>query len=270
MEAICGCPVFGAGGSLWAEPVKGAPEGHLADWRESPWYALLLEVTRALAHHARGRYPVGLPVLRGPADILSAMRGSSVFCLDFYDAPRRLQVWLSSCNAIYLEVVRETLAVLSSFGQGIVQASRQLWAPDLCLEIQEDAAALISPAHYRAFILPLDRQLWGVAPYAFRHLHSTAMHYLNDLLNEPELRAIEITVDDGGAPVEMVAERAAEVQRAGKPVILHGTLSPGEIVTLVRGLSPIGLYIATRASSVVEATRLLAAVEAQLRDWELE
>jgi hypothetical protein len=269
MEAICGCRVFGAGGSLWAEPVKGAPEAHLATWQENPWYALLLEVTRALAVHAGGRYPVALPVQRGPADILSAMRGSSAFCLDFYDAPERLQAWLSSCNTVYLEVVRETLTVLSSFGQGSVQASRQVWAPGLCLETQQDAAALISPDHYRAFILPLDRQGWGLAPYAFRHLHSTALHYLDNLLLEPELRAVEITLDDGGPPLALVAERVAEVQWAGKPVILHGTLSPDEIVRLAHDLSPIGLYIATRASSAAEATRLLKSVAAKLRDWEL-
>jgi hypothetical protein len=196
------------------------------------------------------------------------MRGSSAFCLDFYDSPGRLQVWLSSCNVIYLEVLRETLAALSAFGHGTVQASRQVWAPDLCLETQQDAAALISSDHYWAFILPLDRQGWGLAPYAFRHLHSTALHHLDYLLLERELRAVEITLDDGGPPLSSIVERAADVQAAGKPLIMHGTLSPENIGALVGELSPVGLYIAARARSAAEASCLLASVEARLRDWE--
>ena len=257
MEAICGCGIVHSGGSLWAEPITQEPEVHLAHWRKSPWLAQLLIATSALAEHGRGRYPVGLPVLRGPADIVSAMRRPANFCLDFYDAPGRLRIWLSSCKAIYEEVVEAVLAVLAPFNDGCAQVSRQVWAPGACLETQEDAASLISPQHYRKFILPLERELWRLAAYAFRHVHSNAMHQLDDLLSEPALRAVEITLDDVGPPLVKVAQRIAQVQAAGKPVIVHGTMNAQGMAELVQHLSPVGLYIAARTKSASAGNRLL-------------
>ena len=264
MEAILGCSVHYAGGTFWAEPPSTPIEEIIADWRSSPWLTSLIEMTKTLATHADGQYPVSTPVLRGPADIVAALRSSSVFCMDCYDAPEQLQLWLAECANAYREVVRALIAVLSHHSQGNVQASRQVWAPDLCFETQEDAAALISPAHYRKFILPRDRELWELAPYTFHHLHSTALHYLTDLLSESRLRAIEITLDEGGPPLSTIMDKVRQVQAAGRPVILHGALTAEDMAMLARSLPSAGLYIAARVNTAGEANDVMSAVTKEL------
>jgi hypothetical protein len=261
MEAICGCGVFRSGASLWAGAPEGEIEEHLARWESSPWLMLLRETTSALSSHAGTRYPVGLPVLRGPADVAAAMLSPAIFYMDMYDHPDRLQGLLERISAICLEVYRQTMALLPASERGFAQASRQVWAPERCIETQEDAAANISPSHYRKFIHPLDKQLWKIAPYVFRHFHSAALQHLAVALAEAQLRAVEITVDDGGPPLSLVKDRIADVQKAGKPVIVHGTLGAEDMAYLVGHLEPAGLYIAARAWSATSANSLLAKLE---------
>jgi hypothetical protein len=86
-------------------------------------------------------------------------------------------------------------------------------------------------------------------PSLFRHLHSNALQHLDILIAEKELPAFEITVDDGGPGVAVIAEAGEKVQQAGKPLIIHGTLTSEETITLCRALDPYGLYIASRAYS---------------------
>jgi hypothetical protein len=262
MEAICGCGVFRSGASLWAEAPEAEIEGHLAKWESSPWFLLLKEATSALTGHAENRYPVGLPVLRGPADVAAAVLSPAVFYIDLYDHPDRLQALLHRITDICLEVYRQTMALLPASAQGFAQASRQVWAPELCVETQEDAAANISPDHYQKFIHLLDKQFWSVAPYVFRHFHSSALQHLDVVLTEPDLRAVEITIDDGGSPLSVIKDRIAKVQEAGKPVIVHGTLGAEEMAYLVSSLESTGLYIAARAHSAASANDLLAELEA--------
>jgi len=286
MEAICGCEVHCTGDSLWAERVESEPEESLVRWRESPWLDLLLEATHGLAAHADARYPVGPPVLRGPADVVSAMRGPNVFCMDFYDRRKSLLRWLEIATDACVAVIREVLALLGPFDTGCVQASRQVWAPGACAETQEDAAALLSPSHYQQFILSLDRQIWENVPYVSFHLHSASLQHLDFLLTEPGLPAIEITADVAGPPPAVLIQKAARVQGAGKSVILHGTFSAQDIAELMAGLSPAGLYIAARVKSVHQAVQDLGtllpglAIEAvaatapscmgQARSWDCE
>lgn len=283
-EAICGCPVYCSEGNFWAGQPEGSIEELISTWKESSWLALLKSSAAGLARHAGGRYPVGLPVLRGPADVISAMLSPQAFCLSLYDEPERLHCLLQQCTVVCREVYRQVLVLLGPSdeggpvgerqakgyafarfsAEGYSQASRQVWAPGPCIETQQDAAANISPQHYQEFLLSLDRQFWDLAPYVFRHLHSSAAHNLEILLAEAGLPAIEITVDDGGPRIEVVTGQVAAVQDAGKPVVVHGTLSADDVLYMVGHLAPTGLYIAARARSAAAANALLQNVEAEM------
>jgi hypothetical protein len=111
-------------------------------------------------------------------------------------------------------------------------------------------------------LLSLDRQFWDLAPYVFRHLHSSAVHHLEILLDEAGLPAIEITVDDAGPGIEEVTSCVASVQKAAKPVVVHGSLSAKDAVFMVKHLPPEGLYIAARARSADSANALMRQIEA--------
>ena len=93
MEAIVGCPVVFSGAAFFAEPYVDDWQGWRAPVKplETPWGQKLLELLQAVAEHARGTYPVGATLMRGPSDMLAAMRGPSRFPLDLFDCPDATQ-----------------------------------------------------------------------------------------------------------------------------------------------------------------------------------
>ena len=256
-EAICGCQIRPSGDSYWADRPRSRLDVCLDSWRDSPWLAMLKETTRTLAARQNRTYPVGIPVLRGPADVLSALMGPQAFALAAYDDPMVLAGLMDRCTEVCREVYTELLDLLDSFDEGFVQASRQVWAPGPCIETQQDAASILSIAHYRQFIRSSDEELTGIAPYQYRHLHSGALQHLRDVLELPGLAAVQITIDEAGPPLEAVGEAIRTVQAAGKPAIVHGSIGPAGMAKLVSSLSPVGLYIAARARSRSAAASLL-------------
>ncbi|NIV30391.1 MAG: hypothetical protein GWN58_13115, partial [Anaerolineae bacterium] len=89
VEAIIGCPIHHRDGNIWA--------GHWLDTYErrdeielrpgNPWLERLLEFTDWLARVSDGRFPVSVSLMRGPLDLLAAIRGSERMCLDLFDYP---------------------------------------------------------------------------------------------------------------------------------------------------------------------------------------
>jgi hypothetical protein len=54
----------------------------------NPWLAKLLEFTEGLAALSAGRFPVALALMRGPLDLLSALRGPERMVFDLFDEPQ--------------------------------------------------------------------------------------------------------------------------------------------------------------------------------------
>ena len=189
LEAMAGCPIMASPTSFWAEPCLA--DYHTWQWPsrvlENPWAQKLLEVMRALAEHARGRYQVSPTLMRGPADILAAMRGASQFALDFLDTPEHIRPALEQCAALWREMAQAQLDLIPPSSEGYValESSLRAWAPERLLWLQEDAMALLSPKLYREFILPLDTELSGLFPCIAFHLHGTALWAVDSLVHVP-------------------------------------------------------------------------------------
>lgn len=263
MEAIVGCPIRISGESIWAEPfvedLRSLQDIALSG--ENAWLQKLLEFTKRLVERSKGRYPVSTPIMRGPSDIVAAMRGSERFMLDLYDHPDEVRRLAEICADIWIRVAGAQLNLIPPFHGGYCSGNRQIWAPGICIETQEDASRMISPNLYRRFFLSSDRRIVSSFDFAFIHLHSNSLHILDELLGIPQLAAIEITIDvTGPSPMELIPV-IGKVQKQ-KPVIVHGKISLGEMKEMVHSLSSAGLCLISRVDSADDGNRILEALMA--------
>jgi len=199
LEAIAGCPIMASPTSLWAEPC-------LHDWTNwewdrsvpaNPWARKLLEMMRVLVEHSKGRYQVSPTLMRGPADILAAMRGATQFAMDFLDEPDLVVTALHQCARIWREVAQDQLDLIPPSSEGYIalDAALRAWAPDKLLWLQEDAMALLSPKLYRDFVLPIDKDLSTSFPCVAFHLHGTALWAIDELVRVSGINVMELNLE---------------------------------------------------------------------------
>ena len=223
MEAIAGCRIVAHRTSLWAEPCVG-------DWRswpwpanclENPWARRLLELMEALTAHAAGRYRVAPTLMRGPADILAAMRGGAQFVMDLVDEPEFMQAAIAQVSALWQDLASAQLARVPSSADGYVggAAALRVWAPDKVLWLQEDALALLSPRLYHEHFLPQDQRLSESFPCTAFHLHGSALWAIDSLVLLPGLKVIELNLEDANCDLEGTLAGWRKIQRH-KPLVI--------------------------------------------------
>ena len=85
MEAMLGCEIVAMEASFVSKPTGVTIETlePIDLSLENEWAAKYLEFTRALVELSAGRFPVGMPIMRGPSDMLGSLLGQQdmVFAL---------------------------------------------------------------------------------------------------------------------------------------------------------------------------------------------
>jgi hypothetical protein len=222
IEAIAGCPVLAHPGSLWAGPCleSYANRPRLRLDPENPWLLKLVEFTRILVDLAGGRFPITLPLTRGPLDTLAAMRGPERMALDCYDHRGEVYQILDELAELWIAACQAVLPCIPPFHGGYASRMR-MWAPGPAVTPQNDVSSMLSPGMYKDLVLQSDRKIVRAFPYHSYHLHDTEQHQIDNLLQLEELTCIQLFLQpsSGGPPVDKVlpvVRRALSV----KPVIL--------------------------------------------------
>jgi hypothetical protein len=222
MEALAGCPAVCQIGSIWAHPfledLRNPPR--LAFDPGNPWFRALAEFTSTLAAFADGRFPVALPQMRGPLDILAAMCGPERMCVDLIEQPQEVQALLDALTSLWIDTAQALLSLIPPFAGGYCSRMK-MWAPGETITPQNDASSLISPKAYAAFQANNDRRIFERFPYSCFHMHSTEYRHIPTLLAQPALTCIEFTLEHnhGGLALEPSLE-AARTVLANKPLVL--------------------------------------------------
>ena len=185
-----------------------ATAANLADVRipaDNGWFGCMRQQTQRLAAEAPADCWISPSILRGPSDVIAAMRGQSDFFCDLCDHPRLIGEIAGRVNRLLLDALDMHFAgVLPK--QGGYGHIFGYWAPEKTTVLQEDVMGMCSPATYRDIFLEHNaevvRRLGG---HVLFHLHSIACRHWRDVLGIPGLAGLEITVESKGPSLlEMV------------------------------------------------------------------
>ena len=245
LPAALGCPVR-------VLPDTVLPEERKLGWEEAlsatldpanPWLARYLEFAEALVERSRGRFPVSHGAELGPVDLHAVLRGHNESILDLIDEPERSAELLELCGRIFTEFTEAVWSRLPLYHGGYFDAQYQLWAPGPIIRMQEDETAAYSPDLYRRLVQPVDRWIASRFPCAFMHVHSTSLHLLEAFLEIEEIRCFEVNIEPFNLPAAEMIPHLQAIQRAGRSLLVRGTLTEGELSLYLHSLDPAGLYL---------------------------
>lgn len=263
MEAIMGCQVIATPKSFWPEPF-------IIDWEkwnwetptlENPWVKKLLELLNALVEHSNGRYPVSHTLMRGPLDMLAAMRGTSALVLDILDKPELIKKAAEICADVWIEVAKAQLNQIPYSETGYMGGGfgYRVWAPQKIVWLQEDTLSVLSPALYKELFINIDKRIAGGFPYTVFHVHGTSLWVIDMLAEMPEINAVELNYETVNQDIEGIFSAYKKII-SKKPVVMWREYDDNFWLWLDRVLndiSPEGISIHVNVSNTEEGKKVL-------------
>jgi hypothetical protein len=155
------------------------------------------------------------------------------------------------------QFLRLQLKHILMFQGGYVIGQYEIWAPQPVVRIQEDFSVLYSPQLYDTFLKPLDEQLAAIAPYSLFHMHASSLFLIDHILEIRTVKAYQVSKDMGTATIEAMIPGLQKIQKAGKPLIVKGKFTDGELQLIKDNLSLSGLCLQPVVSGVEEAEQML-------------
>lgn len=255
MEAIMGCPINFSGTTIWADP--SIMDWNSYDWRQpsldNPWAQKLLEILDALVKHSAGRFACGPTLMRGPADMCSAMRGASNLALDLYDCPAHVRQLAEICTEVWIDVGKAQLDLIPECEDGyfIGCIGLRCWTPEKGIWLQDDAVSVLSPRFYEDIFLPQVRRIAVEFPMVAFHLHGNCLWPVDLLLNVDEIDVLELNYDVGLCDLKKIIPAWKKIQER-KPCIAYADVSLEQFERIIGELSPIGLSLRTLSTTVAD------------------
>lgn len=267
LEACLGMPIQVYRDAIWPHPIlsAGEPLESLQPAYREDWIDALARFMSDLVVEFGDRYPIGMPFLRGPIDVVAGMIGTDRACLEFYDHPDQMRRLIDLCATAWREISLRLQPIISPFHGGYVCGGRWVLAPGPCTYSSEDSTTFLSMDLFRRFLLPADQAISRTFPYGFVHRHSVSRQNIAGLLDLQSGWAIEITMDPMGPSVGEMLPLLGELQERGRPLIVFGLNELADIVELVNGAAPRGLCIIVQADTLEDASRLLRAARGETR-----
>lgn len=264
MEALLGCPVHAGREGFTARPWLASPEEALEKVRfdpRSPWVEKFLEFTKALVAQGRGRYPVGMPIMRGPADMLGALLGEQNMVAALTEAdPQVMHRLIERVTRAFLDVTEAQRRLSPPFYGGSALGFYHIWAPGRAIWFQDDLTAILSPQLYRRFFLDSARLILAGHDHTAVHLHPNAV--LDDLLGLENLKAVQVTKESSGPGIKEMLPLLTRIMQT-RGLILRGDLTIEDLELVRANLPCRGL-----ALSVVAPTRDDAVARLKyIRNW---
>ena len=243
MEAIVGCPVrfSRTSGSIFTGSVISAwnPAPHLESLSTNRWFQKLIEFTEGLVNLSQGRFPVAVPITRGPWDMVAALRGMTNLYLDLHDHPAKVRRLAEACADVWVAVTQRLSKTIPPWQGGYVGAYGQ-WESRFNPSPQNDISVSVSPKTYCEMMLSVDQKTVQAWPSALFHLHSAGYRHIDSLLDILDGRALEVNLDPSGPPLDKLLPVFRKVQDRHVPLMLHSH-HWNQVEELTAALSPRGL-----------------------------
>ena len=256
MEAILGSPIRAGRESFTSRPWLSSPAEALEKVHfdpENPWLAKYLEFTAALVQQSRGRFPVGMPIMRGPTDMLGALLGQQEMVLALMmEDPAVMRRLIERVARAFLSVIEAQRRLVPAFHGGTALGFYHVWAPGPSIWWQDDLSAILSPKVYREFFLDSARLILAGHPHTAFHLHPASFFIIDELLSLEGLRVIEVNKDIGGPSVQAMLPVLSKIMQT-RGLILWGDLTIEDLEVVKRNLPCRGLCLHVVAPTLAEA-----------------
>lgn len=255
VEAALGCGVVadhGTGSTRSTQPGWFADNPVVREFSpDDPWVRKMLEFIPALTELSAERYPVGVTLMRGVSDLLSALYGGEGFVLRMIDAPEEVRRVAADLARFWIAFGRCLLDGLPLFHGGTGSMMYSLWCPGKTIWFQEDAAALLSPALYNEFIYPADRAIAEAFEHTVIHLHPTRFIPTQQLIAS-DVDVIELHIDRDGPRAEALEKHYAAILEQ-KPLLVWGDVTAADLEFLLTRLPHRGLAVNVVVNDAGEA-----------------
>lgn len=257
VEVIVGCSIYHHAGNVWAEPwlddyQRLVEEGLQLD---RAWLEKLVAFIDWLTNLSDGRFPVALSLMRGPADLLAAMRGAEQSIYDLYDHSEHVDGALQLLTDAWIEVARAQLSRVSTFADGYCLSVQNLWAREQGGWFQDDSVAFWSPTFYRRYARSYEDQLSRCMDVTGVHLHAASLFTVDELIKMPELHVIEVNLDDVGLRIPDMIPRFQQILET-KRLMVWGAFTVEDLTLMKENLPARGLALQLMGSTP-EAVRNL-------------
>ena len=267
MEAILGCPIRAGQESFTSKPWLASPSEALERVRfdpQNPWLAKCLEFTAALVAQSRGRYPVGMPIMRGPTDLLGALLGHEEVVVALKETdPQVMHQLIEGVTRVFLAVIEAQRRLTPPFYGGSSLGFYHVWAPGTAIWFQDDLSAILSSKLYGQFFLDSARLILAGHDHTAVHLHPSSFSILDELLTLENLKAVQVNKDISGPDVKEMLPVLAKIMET-RGLILWGDLTVEDLELVRRNLPCRGLALNVVAPTVEEAAARLKTI----RRWE--
>ncbi|MCM8759112.1 MAG: hypothetical protein NC906_04990 [Candidatus Omnitrophica bacterium] len=178
---ITGSLKFGADTS-WIEPVgKNIDETIDFPWKkENQFIDIALQGLDYATKRMKNKCYVYLSGYHSPLELAFMLRGSDFF-IDIYNNPEKVHVLIKRCDQALKWVYELIEKNVRSENYGVVAGF--LWMEKGIAFLSDDAAGLLSPAHYREFGVPYTDGVFKRHSGGFLHVHTQAYHQMENISN---------------------------------------------------------------------------------------
>jgi len=258
-----GCQGVEMPGTVWCKPCMSSPE--TARFEHDPenfYWKFSLAAFREVAAKGKGKLLQQFPDLIEGLDTLAAMRGTQELLVDLSERPEWVQSCLRQITDRYFHYYDTLYDLLRDEVGGSVFWA---WAPGRMAKFQCDFSAMISPAMFGEFMVPVLREMTRRVSYCMYHWDGPgAIPHHDHLLALPDLDMIQWTAGAGAEP---------EWHRRWWPMY-HKTLDAGKkllvgvdtfehLLALKRefGVQAKGFLLNCRAETPAQAREYIKAME---------
>lgn len=191
-----GCQGQERPGTVWCEPFLNDPEQACFQYDPDNFYwRFSQEAIQRTLELAGGKLLIQFPDLIEGLDTLAAMRGTEVLLVDLIERPE----WVHSCVRQITDRYFHYYDILYDMIRAEVGGSVfWAWAPGRMAKFQCDISAMLSPAMFNEFMLPVLTEMTERVAHCMYHWDGPgAVCHLDALLSIPKLDMIQWTPGAG-------------------------------------------------------------------------
>lgn len=219
--------------------------------------------SRWLSERGEGKFLVSQIDAHSNADALSALRGAQNFMTDLYDCPELISRAMMDIRKSYGRIHR-LIAKAARMGGDKGYGHNGMWHKKSFQIVQSDVICMLSPEHFRKFVMPALEEEFACHDRSYFHLDGReALKHLDDILSIPGCWVLQWQPGAGQKPNWQWTEILLKAQKSGKAVHVFGKgLGVEAIKALHKQLDPARTMYSPELLSQAQAAELFKWLEA--------